>query len=95
MTWTCTYAGLRQHAGREVAVILLEGDLSTGGDEEDDDSDGKASGTLLVDAATGQVVQADADFRLSFTMFVQGYPLPAQTWSTVRLEEDATALGKN
>src|SRR5205823_906284 len=51
---TYTYLGVRQLNGKDHAVIALKGAVRSGGDKS---LSGKASGTALVDVATGRVSQ--------------------------------------
>jgi hypothetical protein len=58
MEVTYTYRGLRQHNGREVAVLDLRGEVS--GSNARANLYGRTSGSAVVDPATGMVLQANA-----------------------------------
>jgi hypothetical protein len=60
---TCTYLGVRKYHGRDEAVIHVEGVVRSERDVAEAVG-GRASGTVLVDVASGQTRQADVTVLL-------------------------------
>jgi len=65
MDVTYTHRGVRQHRGREVAVVALRGTAREG------NQSGKMSGTVLIDPQTGMVVHANAKVESTLTVVVR------------------------
>jgi predicted Zn finger-like uncharacterized protein len=69
MLMTYTYLGVRKNAaGREEAVLGLEGTLKSTDKESENRLGGKASGTAQIDVATGQVTMAHTDVTVDLTL---------------------------
>lgn len=92
LSWTCTYAGTRQRAGREEAVVALEGSV----DQLVERAGGVArvSGLAHVDLQTGRVTRLDAAWQLDFETRLQGVSVPVRNTTEIRLDETDPDAGQ-
>jgi len=77
---TYTYQGVRTHEGREVAVVALEGSVSSTGAT----LEGRARGKAVLDPATGQVLQAQASVHAALDVEINEVSVRAKGKLEVR-----------
>lgn len=92
LAWTCTYAGVRQRAGREEAVVALEGSVDQLAERAD--ASARVSGLAHVDLQTGRITRLDAAWQLDFETHVRGFNVPARNTTEIRLEETDADAGQ-
>jgi hypothetical protein len=90
LSLTYTYAGLRKRAGKEEGVITVTGTARAPREPENAEAQppGRVSGTLVVDRASGQTVEADLTVRLDVnTSTAYGQTFTAQATQELKLRQ--------
>jgi hypothetical protein len=82
---TYTYLGQRKRNGRDEAVIALDGVVRKKGRDKDVDLTGNASGTALVDLATGRVSQAKTTVTIDMEVNITDPGEPGAKAESVRV----------
>lgn len=81
------YTGTLSRNGREEAVCELLGEITPRGQEGGAEI-GRISALLWIDLETGRVTRVEANWSVSFSALMGGYPMPARDTTEIVLEED-------